>query len=93
MISRQGTKICRIGSGSSTKECQYCVVLDKTNLLPITLLLTFRKYGVSEFMLPLGTWTEVAFTLSVDAFIAAAQRTVQTGASDAPCYIAGQNAR
>lgn len=51
------------------------------------------KYGVSEFMLPLGTWTEVAFTLSVDAFIAAAQRTVQTGASDAPCYIAGQNAR
>ena len=51
------------------------------------------KYGVSEFMLPLGTWTEVAFTLSVDAFIAAAQRTVQTRASDAPCYIAGQNAR
>ncbi len=51
------------------------------------------KYGVSEFMIPLGTKVEVAFTLSVNDFMAAALKTVQTGASDAPCYIAGQNAR
>lgn len=51
------------------------------------------KYGVSEFMIPLGTKVEVAFTLSVNDFMAAALKTVQTGCSDAPCYIAGQNAR
>lgn len=45
------------------------------------------KYGVSEFMIPLGTRVEVAFTLSVDDFIAAAVRTLKTGSSDAPCYL------
>ena len=40
-----------------------------------------------------GAEVEVAFTLSVNDFMAAALKTVQTGCSDAPCYIAGQNAR
>lgn len=34
------------------------------------------KYGVSEFMIPAGTMVEVAFTLALDAFIAAARRSM-----------------
>ena len=45
MISLRGIRSYQIGNGLSTKQYQYCVVADKENLLPITLLLTFRVYG------------------------------------------------
>ena len=44
MISLRGIRSYQIGNGLSTKQYQYCVVADKENLLPITLLLTFRKH-------------------------------------------------
>ena len=45
MISLRGIRSYQIGNGLSTKQYQYCVVADKENLLPITLLLTFRIFG------------------------------------------------
>ena len=46
MISLRGIRSYQIGNGLSTKQYQYCVVADKENLLPITLLLTFRMINI-----------------------------------------------